>query len=144
MAWWTVGWMGGSLPAPAGEVFPFVTLGGVLEPEDAVALCSVIGAVHRHGSSVVLECDVRQVMNHDLQAVDVLARLQLCGRRHRCNLRFTGVPARLRAVLDLVGASEWLEAPGGTAGTPLESTQRRRYRGGRGQRRYRRSDGRTG
>lgn len=113
MAWWSTGCRGGPGAGAPDDLAPLLTIGGVLTRADVPALCWLVGAVHRASAPVALHCDLRRVANHDLRAVDVVARLRLCGKRHGCDLRFIEVPLPLLAVLDIAGASAWLAPPGG-------------------------------
>ena len=79
-----------------------LTIGGRLAPADIPVLCERVLTV---GSSGV-DCDVGEVSEPDLAAVDALARLQLFAKRRGSRIRLLHASEELRGLLALTGLSE--------------------------------------
>jgi ABC-type transporter Mla MlaB component len=69
-----------------------------------------------------IACDARALVDPDVGAVAMLARLQLLAGRRGCELRLRGAPPELRELIDLVGLAEVLRVEPGRE--PEEREQR--------------------
>jgi ABC-type transporter Mla MlaB component len=79
------------------------TIRGPLGPLDLPGLCARLRASLVAVPAEVAFCDVDELVESDLLAVDALARLELAARRLGCGVRLRDVPPELRGLIALVG-----------------------------------------
>ncbi|GHJ35217.1 STAS domain-containing protein [Streptomyces sp. TS71-3] len=89
-------------------------------PDELARLCAVVRARLEVARGGVVVCDARAVRGAGLEAVEMLARLELAARRAGGRIRIRGAAPGLRALLALVGLrfemereTEGGEEPGG-------------------------------
>jgi ABC-type transporter Mla MlaB component len=81
-------------------------IGGRIVRGDVPALCARLRVLLESSPGDEVICDVGELVQVDLAAVETLARLQLVARRHRRRFRVRNAGEELRELLALVGLSE--------------------------------------
>jgi ABC-type transporter Mla MlaB component len=82
---------------------PCVHLRGPLSEDVIPPVCAFLDAV---GGVPVLVCDIADVVDPDVGAIDALARLQLAARRRGCTIELRHACPEVRALLALTGLAD--------------------------------------
>ncbi|HEX2030172.1 MAG TPA: STAS domain-containing protein [Actinomycetota bacterium] len=97
---------GNERPAVARPEALVLALDGRIPRSAIPALCGrLLRLLERHGAREVI-CDCAAIVEPDLLAVDLLARLQLTARRRGGAVRLDHVPGGLERLLSLTGLAE--------------------------------------
>jgi ABC-type transporter Mla MlaB component len=94
--------------APAPKTLAFA-IGGPIAQADLPGLYERVCALLGESGAAVAFCDVRGVETNAV-TVDLLCRLQLGARRHRCQIRLRNAPDELLALVAFMGLSDVLPA----------------------------------
>ncbi len=84
-----------------------ILISGPIAPTDLPGLYRRVCALLEDCDAAFAFCDVHGV-NADAVTVDALARLQLAGRRHQCQVRLRGASSELRELVAFMGLRDVL------------------------------------
>jgi ABC-type transporter Mla MlaB component len=89
-----------------------LVFGGPITPEDVPPLCERVCTLLRASDAELIVCDVAQVVEPDVAAVDALARLQVAARRLGRRVRVRNASPEFRRLLAFMGLADVLACRG--------------------------------
>jgi ABC-type transporter Mla MlaB component len=96
------------LRPPPGPRTVVLVVGELIKRTAVPWLCDRVRRLLERGDADLVTCDVADLDNPDLKAIDALARLQLTARRMGRSIRLRHVQAKLEDLLSLTGLGEEL------------------------------------